>query len=109
MLVLDRNGNGTIDNGRELFGDSTIKSNGQTAIDGFDALADLDGNHDGIVNSNDAQFSNLRLWRDLNQDGISQTGELFTLASQNIVGIHVASTEHSTTLYQSRWYLRHGR
>ncbi|WP_187287228.1 beta strand repeat-containing protein [Methylotenera mobilis] len=98
MLVLDRNGNGTIDNGLELFGDSTVKSNGLKAKDGFDALADLDSNADGVVNNQDAQFSNLKLWRDLNQDGVSQSGELFTLNQLGIVGINVASTEHSTTL-----------
>ena len=96
--MLDRNGNGTIDNGRELFGDSTIKSNGQTATDGFDALADLDSNVDGKIDANDTQFSNLRIWRDLNQDGISQSGELFTLASLNIASINVASTANSQTL-----------
>jgi len=98
MLVLDKNGNGTIDNGLELFGDSTVKSNGLKATDGFDALADLDSNADGVVNNQDSQFTNLRLWRDLNQDGISQAGELFTLNELGIVGINVASTEHSTTL-----------
>lgn len=98
FLVRDVNGNGTIDNGRELFGDSTIKSNGQTAKDGFDALADLDSNLDGKIDSLDTQFANLRIWRDLNQDGISQTGELFTLASLNIASINVAKTAHSQTL-----------
>ena len=103
FLVLDKNGNGTIDNGRELFGDATLKSNGQLASNGFDALADLDsiangGNADGIINSSDTQYANLRLWRDLNQDGISQTGELFSLASQNIIGINVASNAHSQIL-----------
>ncbi len=98
FLVLDKNGNGTIDNGLELFGDSTVKSNGQKATDGFDAIADLDTNHDGIVNANDAQFNNLKLWRDLNQDGISQSNELFTLSSQHIVGINVANIEHSQVL-----------
>jgi len=98
MLVLDRNGNGSIDSGRELFGDNTIKSNGQTATDGFDALADLDSNHNGVVNNQDAQFANLRLWRDLNQDGLSQAGELFTLNALGIAGINVASKAHNTTL-----------
>ena len=101
-FLVDVNGNGTIDNGRELFGDSTILTNGaragQTAKDGFDALADLDSNADGKIDANDAQFSNLRIWRDLNQDGISQTGELFTLASLNIASINVTSTAHSQTL-----------
>ncbi len=98
FLVRDVNGNGTIDSGRELFGDSTIKSNGQTATDGFDALADLDSNADGKISNLDAQFANLRIWRDLNQDGISQTGELFTLASLNIAAINVTSTANSQTL-----------
>ena len=98
FLVRDVNGNGTIDSGRELFGDSTIKSNGQTATDGFDALADLDSNADGKISNLDTQFANLRVWRDLNQDGISQTDELFTLNSQNIISINVASTSNSQIL-----------
>ncbi|NOT15670.1 MAG: hypothetical protein HOP21_08885, partial [Methylotenera sp.] len=98
MLVLDRNGNGTIDNGRELFGDSTLKSNGQTATDGFDALADIDSNADGVVNNQDTQFTNLKLWRDLNQDGTSQTGELFTLNDLGIASINITNTANSQTL-----------
>ncbi|ANE57980.1 hypothetical protein AYM39_22110 (plasmid) [Methylomonas sp. DH-1] len=98
FLVLDKNANGTIDSGRELFGDAMLKSNGQLAADGFDALRDLDANLDGKVDANDAEFANLRLWRDLNQDGISQANELFTLGSQNIAAINVGSTEHSQIL-----------
>ncbi|WP_054758356.1 hypothetical protein [Methylomonas koyamae] len=98
FLVLDKNANGTIDSGRELFGDAMLKSNGLLAADGFDALRDLDANLDGKVDAADAQFANLRLWRDLNQDGISQTNELFTLGSQNIGAINVGSTEHSQVL-----------
>jgi Ca2+-binding RTX toxin-like protein len=98
FLVLDKNANGVIDSGRELFGDAFIKSNGQLATDGFDALQDLDTNLDGKVDANDAQFANLRLWRDLNQDGVSQSNELFTLSSQNIVAINVGSTDHSQIL-----------
>ncbi|WAR43265.1 calcium-binding protein [Methylomonas rapida] len=98
FLVLDKNANGSIDNGRELFGDAYIKSNGQLAADGFDALRDLDGNGDGVVDASDAQFVNLRLWRDLNQDGVSQANELFTLSSQNVAAINVGSSEHSQIL-----------
>ncbi|UZR28845.1 calcium-binding protein [Methylococcus mesophilus] len=98
FLVLDRNGNGLIDSGRELFGDSTLKSNGQLASDGFDALADLDANHDGVLNAADAAFAGLRLWRDLNQDGTSQGSELFTLNQLGIAGINVGKTQHDQVL-----------
>ncbi|MGH8106344.1 MAG: calcium-binding protein, partial [Arenimonas sp.] len=94
-LALDRNGNGRIDNGTELFGADTIMSNGQRASSGFEALADLDSNHDGIFNSADAQFANVRIWRDLNQDGVSQANELFTLEQAGVVSINLTPT--STT------------
>lgn len=76
ILVIDRNGNGRIDSGRELFGDSTPLYQGGLAADGFAALAQEDTNGDGLVNAQDARWQTLRIWRDLNQDGISQTNEL---------------------------------
>ncbi|MDB0524905.1 calcium-binding protein, partial [Ralstonia solanacearum] len=97
-LVLDRNGNGTIDSGRELFGVDTLKSNGQFAADGFDALRDVDANKDGKIDASDSVFANLRIWRDLNQDGISQTNELTPLSANNIVSIGANSTAVRTDL-----------
>ena len=93
FLVLDRNGNGAIDTGKELFGVDTLKSNGQLASDGFDALRDLDGNADGLFNAQDAQFANVRVWQDLNQDGVAQAGELKSLAEHNITAINLAATQ----------------
>ncbi len=97
-LVLDRNGNGLIDSGRELFGVDTVLS-GTPGIDavyastGFHALRTLDANADNVFNAQDAAFADVRLWRDLNQDGVSQAGELFTLTQQNIASISLnAST-----------------
>ena len=98
FLVLDRNGNGSIDSGTELFGDATRLANGQKAVDGFAALAELDANHDGRVDAADASFTSLRVWRDLNQDGVSQTAELATLASLGIAALNVGDTSHSTVL-----------
>jgi hypothetical protein len=98
FLVLDRNGNGTIDSGRELFGDSTLKTNGTLALDGFDALADLDTNADGKVDSLDAFWDNLRVWRDLDQDGVSDAGELATLSSLGITGFNTAKTANAVVL-----------
>ncbi len=79
LLVRDLNGNGIIDNGSELFGDSTQLLNGAMANNGFEALRDLDSNQDGIIDADDAAFNELKIWRDLNQDGISQADELKTL------------------------------
>lgn len=98
FLVIDKNGNGQIDSGRELFGDNTIKADGTNAIDGFDALSEMDSNMDGFVNSSDSQFNNLRVWRDINQDGISQSSELFSLQDVGIKSISVNKTENSTVL-----------
>ncbi|MBS1160352.1 MAG: hypothetical protein H6R15_2771, partial [Proteobacteria bacterium] len=91
-LALDKNANGTIDNGNELFGVDTVMSNGQKATSGFAALADLDSNHDGVFNNADAQYGNVRVWRDLDQDGVSDAGELQSLADAGIASISLTST-----------------
>ena len=94
LLVLDRNGNGTIDSGAELFGNATPLNNGGKAADGFAALAQEDTNGDGLVNNLDANWNNLRVWQDLNQDGISQADELTTLDQQGITSFNVDRTLH---------------
>ncbi|MBO7082112.1 MAG: hypothetical protein J6V99_08795, partial [Neisseriaceae bacterium] len=80
LLVLDRNGNGLIDDGSELFGQDTPKTFiTDTITDGFSALRQLDHNRDGKIDANDADFKNIKVWRDINSDGISQEDELFSL------------------------------
>ena len=101
LLVLDVNGNGVIDSGRELFGDNTRlgnPANNVNATNGYQALAQHDSNGDGKINSTDAIYSQLRVWRDLNQDGISQANELQTLAQTGIASIGVAGTASNTNL-----------
>ena len=61
ILFIDKNNNGVIDNGSELFGENYVKSDGTNATTGFDALADLDSNNDGVIDSSDTQFSNLKV------------------------------------------------
>lgn len=89
LLVRDIDGNGKIDNGKELFGDNTILKNGQKAISGMEALADLDSNSDGIIDDKDEAFSSLKVWQDKNGDGISTADELITLAQAGITSINV--------------------
>ena len=79
LLVMDRNGDGIINNGRELFGSETLLKDGSKAANGFQALAELDANHDGKIDASDPAFSQLRVWQDANGDGYSQAGELHTL------------------------------
>ncbi len=95
IVVLDRNGNGTIDSGRELFGDNTLLENGpragELAAHGYEALADLDLNGDQKIDALDAAFARLRIWQDLNQDGVSQANELKSLAELGIASIAVTA------------------
>ena len=95
FLVYDRNGNGVIDNGTELFGDNTALNAGGTAANGFEALADFDTNADGVVDVNDANFAGLRIWQDINSDGISQADELLTLAQAGVASINTGYEDSS--------------
>ena len=78
LLVRDTNNNGSIDNGTELFGNNTILSSGQNAQNGFDALADLDSNKDGVFNSSDTAWNEVKVWKDSNSDATVNEGELIT-------------------------------
>nr|WP_267876192.1 hypothetical protein [Duganella rivi] len=84
LLAMDRNGNGVIDDGSELFGSSTVLANGHKAGNGYQALQDIDSNHDGVIDSRDASFDKLKVWIDGNADGVSQADELKTLAQLHI-------------------------
>lgn len=98
LLVLDLDGNGLIDTGRELFGNNTLLANGQTSADGYAALRALDANADGLIDAVDAQFAGLRVWRDLDQDGVSDAGELQSLEATGITQINLTQTASTQTL-----------
>jgi hypothetical protein len=89
-LACDRNSNGHIDNGRELFGNATPTASGSFAQNGYEALADLDGDGDGWIDGSDLIFAKLVLWRDFNHDGMSEPGELVSLADAGVIAISTA-------------------
>jgi len=97
FLALDRNHNGIIDNGQELFGNLTPLGPNETAANGFVALAWFDrpengGNGNGWIDPGDAIWPSLRVWIDFNHDGVSQPDELFTLAALNISALSTTAS-----------------
>jgi hypothetical protein len=95
FLALDRNGNGLIDDGSELFGTATRKRDGTLAANGFEALSEFDDNADGRIDHSDGVYARLRLWVDLDHDGRSQPYELLTLEEGEIVALYTTYSESS--------------
>ena len=97
ILAYDRNGNGKIDDGGELFGNFTqIKDkdgNQRLAKDGYEALKEFDSNNDGLIDNKDDKFKDLKIWQDANSNGISDEGELKSLDELGIASLSLNHNE----------------
>ena len=87
VLVVDLDGSGAIENGREVLSEHFSEGG---FSDSVAALASLDDNGDNVIDARDAAFAMLRVWDDLNEDGVSQAEELSSLDDLGIDAFHLA-------------------
>jgi hypothetical protein len=106
LLVLDRNGNGWIDNGSELFGNNSGTGTGWA--NGFDALAEFDSNLDGSINASDTVFASLRVWKDANSNGRTDADELLTLQQAGVGSLSLSYTNGTAVDAQGNSHLQLG-
>lgn len=94
-LVLDRDGNGFVNDGSELFGDITPQPDPPFGEErnGFIALLQYDDNGDHVIDARDDVFAHLQLWQDRNHDGFSQSTELQWVHTLGILGISLSYVE----------------
>ena len=95
LLAIDINGNGIIDDGTELFGNSTKMPDGSNATGGFKALSQYDSNSDGVIDEKDSAYDKILVWRDINGDGISHKSELYHLRDLGIKSISLNVSQES--------------
>ena len=96
LLAVDLNNDGVINDGSELFGNFTKLPDGTLAADGYAALAQYDTNADKIIDSKDTAFGKLLLWKDTNQNGKSEAGELSSIQLSGVTAIYLYREDGTT-------------
>lgn len=110
LLVFDPEHKGQIISAEQLFGNLTFGGKAAGKIlkewdSGYDALATLDLNKDGVLKG--LEIAALGLWFDNNQDAVSQPGEVKALADTGIVEVYVRGTrtdERNKAIYAEPGY-----
>ena len=108
FLVVDINQNGKVDSGAELFGNSTLLSDGSYASHGYHAILEYDTNEDMKISVEDASYHTIMVWRDLNQNGKSSKNEIFSLQEVGIERISIvpdlelSEYPHISTVFKSK-------
>jgi hypothetical protein len=113
FLWIDLFGKNRVDNGSELFGVGTVLPDGSKAKDGFEALAIYDapargGNGDGLIDSHDRVWPKLRLWVDLNHNGVCEPWETWPVPASSIDGISLATVRSTTIDSSGNTHFLHG-
>ena len=98
LLAYDKNGDGVI-SGRDELSFVDYVPGAHTDLEG---LAHFDSNGDGRLDASDAEWGRFRVWRDLDQDGESDAGELQTLAEAGITSIALSSDGVERTVARNR-------
>jgi len=101
FLVVDHNGNGSIDDISEMFGGSSKGA-------GFSKLSAFDSNGDGVLDANDADFASLKIWRDINGNHQTDDGELMSLTDAGLVGLSIGYSELPFLDAQGNLHLERG-
>lgn len=98
LLVLDRNLNGAIDGGRELFSNARVAH----AAKGVPSLRWVDANIDGRIDAADPVFGELKLWRDADSDGVADAGEVAGLQAHGVTALNYTQNTYTTAAGELR-------
>ncbi|HYG31148.1 MAG TPA: cadherin domain-containing protein [Allosphingosinicella sp.] len=85
LLALDRNGDGLINDVSEI----SFRRDDDAALTDLEGLRAFDSNANGYLDAGDARWEEFKIWRDSDQDGVSQAGELVTLSEAGIVNVNL--------------------
>ncbi|WP_265312952.1 Ig-like domain-containing protein [Sphingomonas lycopersici] len=105
FLVLDRNGDGVVNNSSEF----NFSADYPGAASSLEGLRAYDSNNNGYFDLGDGEFAKFKIWQDKNQDGISQSDELSSLAENKISAIRLESDETGATIAGATDNVTYGR